>query len=93
MKKIPLLLVLITITVFGQNRPRPVQNEININNVENNEFLAIRTTGAYSSVMSSNYNARSNANEVFIYNNKDYLIKETESIEKLIKKEKLVEFN
>ncbi|MGY8975713.1 MAG: diaminopimelate decarboxylase, partial [Alphaproteobacteria bacterium] len=40
-----------------------------INNVENNELLAIRTTGAYSSVMSSNYNARSNANEVFIYNN------------------------
>ena len=63
-----------------------------INNVENNEFLAIRTTGAYSSVMSSNYNARSNANEVFIYNNKDYLIKETEIIEKLIKKEKLIKF-
>ena len=63
-----------------------------INNVENNELLAIRTTGAYSSVMSSNYNARSNANEVFIYNNKDYLIKETEIIEKLIKKEKLIKF-
>jgi hypothetical protein len=42
--------------------------------------------------MSSNYNARSNANEVFIYNNKDYLIKETEIIEKLIKKEKLIKF-
>jgi|TARA_B110000261_G_scaffold14714_1_gene14921 diaminopimelate decarboxylase len=63
-----------------------------INNVENNALLAIRTTGAYSSVMSSNYNARSNANEVFIYNNKDYLIKETEIIEKLIKKEKLIKF-
>ena len=64
-----------------------------INNVENNELLAIRTTGAYSSVMSSNYNARSNANEVFIYNNKDYLIKETEIIEKLIKKETLIKFD
>ena len=64
-----------------------------INNVENNALLAIRTTGAYSSVMSSNYNARSNANEVFIYNNKDYLIKETEIIEKLIKKEKLIKFD
>ena len=63
-----------------------------INNVESNSLLAIRTTGAYSSVMSSNYNARSNANEVFIYNNKDYLIKETEIIEKLIKKEKLIKF-
>jgi len=64
-----------------------------INNVENNELLAIRTTGAYSSVMSSNYNARSNANEVFIYNNKDYLIKETEIIENLIKKETLIKFD
>ena len=64
-----------------------------INNVENNELLAIRTTGAYSSVMSSNYNARSNANEVFIYNNNDYLIKETEIVEKLIKKEKLIKFD
>ena len=64
-----------------------------INNVQNDELLAIRTTGAYSSVMSSNYNARSNASEVFIYNDQDYLIKETETIDKLIKKEKLVQFS
>ena len=63
-----------------------------IKNVGNKELLAIRTTGAYSSVMSSNYNARPNANEIFIYKNKDYLIKETEIVEKLIKKEKLIKF-
>ena len=64
-----------------------------IKNVEDGEILVIRTTGAYSSVMSSNYNARSDASEIFIYNNKDYLIKETETIETLIKKEKLVKLD
>ena len=64
-----------------------------INSVKSDDLLAIRTTGAYSSVMSSNYNSRSNANEIFIYNNKDYLIKKTETIDKLIEKEKLVNFD
>ena len=41
MKKISLLLVLITITVFGQNQPRPVQNKIKINNVENNSIESV----------------------------------------------------
>ncbi|MBT4369026.1 MAG: hypothetical protein HOD18_00595, partial [Candidatus Marinimicrobia bacterium] len=41
MKKISLLLVLITITVFGQNRSRPVQNKIKINNVENNTIESV----------------------------------------------------
>ena len=63
-----------------------------INNVQNEDLLAIRTTGAYSSVMSSNYNARANANEIIIYDNKDHLIKESETIEKLINKEKVVRF-
>ena len=63
-----------------------------INNVQNEDLLAIRTTGAYSSVMSSNYNARADANEIIVYNNKDYLIKESESIEKLIKKERMISF-
>ena len=63
-----------------------------INNVQNEDLLAIRTTGAYSSVMSSNYNARANANEIIIYDNKDHLIKESETIEKLINKEKVLRF-
>jgi diaminopimelate decarboxylase len=63
-----------------------------IQSVDNNDFLAIRTVGAYASVMSSNYNARADANEIIIYNNKEYLIKKTESIEKLIKKEILLKY-
>ena len=42
--------------------------------------------------MSSNYNARADANEIIIYNNKEHLIKKTESIEKLIKKEILLKY-
>ena len=63
-----------------------------IQSVDNNDLLAIRTVGAYASVMSSNYNARADANEIIIYNNKEYLIKKTESIEKLIKKEILLKY-
>ena len=41
MKKISLLLVLMTITVFGQNQSRPVQNKTIINNVENNSIESV----------------------------------------------------
>ena len=37
-----------------------------IHPVKKNELLVIRTTGAYSSVMSSNYNSRPDAREILI---------------------------
>ncbi len=52
-----------------------------------NEFLAIMSAGAYGSVMKSNYNTRPDASEVFIYNNKDYLLKKKHSVEKIINSE------
>ncbi|MDC0093014.1 diaminopimelate decarboxylase [Alphaproteobacteria bacterium] len=64
-----------------------------INQLENDELLAIRTTGAYSSVMRSNYNTRPDAKEVIIYNKKDYLIREPETIKELISKEKIIKFD
>ena len=63
-----------------------------INYVDNNQFLAIMTAGAYSSVMSSNYNARSDAIEILIVNNKDHQIKKIDSIKEIIAKEKLINF-
>ena len=42
--------------------------------------------------MSSNYKARPNANEIIIHNGNDYLIKKTETIDELIKKEQLPDF-
>ena len=50
-----------------------------------NELLAIMSTGAYGSVMSSNYNSRKNAKEILIYKGKDYLIKKELSFNELIK--------
>jgi diaminopimelate decarboxylase len=63
-----------------------------INKVENDELLAIRTTGAYSSVMRSNYNTRPDAKEIIIYDKKDHLIREPETIRDLISKEKIINF-
>ena len=60
--------------------------------VEYNDLLTIRTTGAYSSVMKSNYNSRIDAVEVLIYNGRPYKIKEIETIQDIISKEKIIDF-
>ena len=41
MKKTSLLLILTTITVFGQNQSRLVQNKTIIDNVENNSIESV----------------------------------------------------
>ena len=61
--------------------------------VKNNDLLTIRTTGAYSSVMRSNYNARVDAAEILIYKGNSYKLKETDTIQEIILKEKIIEFN
>ena len=60
--------------------------------VKNDDLLAIRTTGAYSSVMKSNYNSRIDAVEVLIYNGRPYQMKEIETIQDIISKEKIIDF-
>ena len=64
-----------------------------INEVESDNLLAIRTTGAYSSVMRSNYNARKDAIEVMVYNGKDFQIKKNETIKDYILKEEIIGFD
>jgi len=63
-----------------------------ITEVNNNDLLIIRTTGAYSSVMKSNYNARVDAVEILIYNGNSYKLKKTDNIRDIISKEKIIEF-
>ena len=63
-----------------------------ITEVNNNDKLIIRTTGAYASVMKSNYNAREDAVEILIYNGKSYKLKETDTILDIISKEKIIDF-
>ncbi len=62
-------------------------------NVESSDLLTIRTTGAYASVMRSNYNARVDAPEILIHDGKSFKIKKTESIRDIILKEKIIDFN
>ena len=61
--------------------------------VEYNDLLTIRTTGAYSSVMKSNYNSRIDAVEILIYNGRSYQMKEIETIRDIISKEKIIDFH
>ena len=61
-----------------------------LNKPNNDDLLAICNTGAYGSVMSSNYNSRPPANEVIIFKEKSFLIKKSQSIEEQISKEILL---
>ena len=63
-----------------------------VDKVNNNDLLTIRTTGAYSSVMKSNYNARVDAIEILIYNGKSYQLKKIDTIMDIISKENTIEF-
>ena len=57
--------------------------------VKSNDLLAIRTTGAYSSVMKSNYNSRVDAVEILIHKGKPYQMKKIDTIQDLISKEEI----
>ena len=56
------------------------------------QLLAIFSTGAYGSVMSSMYNSRVPANEILVHNGKVHKLKEQERIEDQINKEILPKF-
>jgi len=57
-----------------------------------NDLLAITMAGAYGFVMSSNYNSRPRAAEVLIdHHDKHYLVRERETIEELMGKEKCLD--
>ena len=62
---------------FAWNRSIP---EISVGDV-----LAFKNAGAYSFQMASNYNSRVRPAEVMIHNGKDYLIRERENFEDLIR--------
>lgn len=68
---------------FGINRK--------INEIQEGDILCFRNAGAYCYQMSSNYNSRFRPAEVLIYQGKDYLIRERETFEDLLKNQ--VEIN
>ena len=63
-----------------------------LSNPTEGQLLAIFSTGAYGSVMSSMYNSRVPANEILVHNGKVHKLKEKERIEDQINKEILPKF-
>lgn len=62
-----------------------------INDCKRNEILAVLSAGAYSMVMSSNYNARPRAPEILVDGEKHYLIRSRETYEHLLYDEKIID--
>ncbi len=67
-------------------KPRRIQN------FQPNDVLAIMSCGAYGASMSSHYNSRAKIAEVLIHDGKHFIIRERETYEDLIQKEKLPPF-
>lgn len=63
-----------------------------IQNFQQGDLLSIMSCGAYASSMGSQYNSRPRPPEVLISNGKWYVIRERESFEDLIQKERVPEF-
>jgi len=64
-----------------------------IDEIIETDILAIKNAGAYGFTMSSNYNARLRPPEVLIYKGKDYLIREREKIEDLLRNQIELDFS
>lgn len=64
---------------FGSNR--------RINEIKEGDILCFNNAGAYTFSMASNYNSRYRPAEVLVYQGKDYLIRERETIEDLLDKQ------
>jgi diaminopimelate decarboxylase len=69
---------------FGYNRK--------ISEISEGDILGFKNAGAYCYAMASNYNSRFRPAEVMIHNGKDYLIRERETIEDLMKNQIDVNF-
>ena len=63
------------------------RKDISLPTPKEDDLIVIFSTGAYGSVMSSNYNSRPPANEVMINNQKIQLLKKSQSIDDKIKSE------
>jgi diaminopimelate decarboxylase len=69
---------------FGWNRK--------INDIREGDYLAFLNAGAYCFTMASNYNSRLRPPEVLIHDGKDYLIRQRETLDDLLKNQVMLEF-
>ena len=58
--------------------------------LEEGDYLAVLSAGAYGFVMSSNYNTRPRAAEIMIDDNQTYLIRARETLDDLMRGEQLI---
>ncbi len=70
---------------FGANRK--------LSEVRENDVLAFQNAGAYSFMMSSNYNSRFRPAEVLVYEGKDYLIRKRETFEDITRNQVEMDFS
>ncbi len=68
---------------FGSNR--------RINEITEGDILCFDNAGAYCYSMASNYNSRFRPAEVLIYNGKDYLIRERENFDDILRNQKIID--
>ncbi len=64
---------------FGANR--------RISEIKEGDILCFKNAGAYCFTMASNYNSRYRPAEVLVYKNKDYLIRERETLDDLLSRQ------
>lgn len=64
---------------FAEDRPMPEISE--------GDILAIRNAGAYGFTMASQYNSRVRPAEVMVYQGKDYLVRERETLEDILNRQ------
>ena len=67
--------------------------DINLQRMESNEYLAVMCSGAYGSVMRSNYNTRIDIPEILIHNGKELVLRKKTNIEKMIEVDSIPNFN
>jgi diaminopimelate decarboxylase len=58
--------------------------------LQEGDLIAVLSAGAYGMSMSSNYNSRPRAAEVMVNKNKDYLVRERETVDQLMAGERLI---
>jgi len=69
---------------FGWNRK--------IHDIHEGDYLVFLNAGAYCFTMASNYNSRLRPPEVLIHEGKDYLIRERETLDDILKNQVFIEF-
>jgi diaminopimelate decarboxylase len=65
------------------------RKNIKMGSIEEGDLLAIKSVGAYGSVLSSNYNTRPSINEILVNNDQFEIIRDRVEVEEIIKRDKI----